>query len=76
MLAIVDCKPVRVVKAGVVVAKVTANPAEVACIAGELEREVVVGMRGDGDALLKLVTDGECRGPPGEFMLVVDDGEL
>lgn len=72
----VDCNPVRVVKAGVVVAKVTASPADVACIAGELERDVVVDIR-DGEALLRLVTDGECLGgPPGEFMLVDDGGEL
>lgn len=72
MFEIVDCKPVSVENAGVVF-KVTAKPAEDACIAGELDRDVVVGIN-DGDARLKLVTDGELFGP-GE-LTVTEDGEL
>lgn len=42
ILEMVDCNPVSVVKAGVVVARVTANPAEEACIAGELDLDAEV----------------------------------
>lgn len=72
MFVIVDCNPVSVEKAGVVF-NVTARPADDACIAGELDLDVVVGIN-DGDARLKLVTDGELFGP-GE-LTVTDDGEL
>lgn len=71
ILEIVDCNPDRLENAGDVVAIVTANPALLACIAGELDLVVAIT---DGDALLKLVTDGEFLGP-GELM-VIEDGEL
>lgn len=77
-MEIVDCNPVRAVNVGVVVDRVTARPADEACIAGELERDVVTGMRGDGDALaLRLATDGECRGggPAGDIDPIFVDGE-
>lgn len=76
MFEIVDCNPVRVVKAGVVVARVTANPADVACIAGELEREAFDCIKGDGEALLwRLVTDGECPMMEAGPILANGDGE-
>lgn len=71
ILEIVDCNPDRLENAGDVVAIVTAKPALLACIAGELDLVVAII---DGDALLKLVTDGEFLGP-GELM-VIEDGEL
>lgn len=70
MLEIVDCKPLKEVKVGVVVFKVTARPAEEPCIAGELDLDVA---KIDGDALLKLLTDGEFFGP-GEAT-VAEEGE-
>lgn len=72
ILEIVDCKPVSVENAGVVF-NVTARPAEEAIMAGELDLDVEVGIN-DGDARLRLVTDGELFGP-GEFT-VTDEGEL
>lgn len=78
---IVDCKLENVANEGVVVFKVTFRPAELACIAGELDRVVEISIR-DGDALLRLLTDGECFviGEPtedGEFRrLEVVDGEF
>lgn len=55
-------------KEGAVVAIVTANPALLACIAGELDRVV----KTLGEALLKLVTEGELRGP-GELIVIEED---
>lgn len=71
MLEIVDCSPERAENAGAVVAIVTASPAELACIAGELDRVVAST---EGEARLRLVTEGEFRGP-GELM-AIEDGEL
>lgn len=71
ILEIVDCNPDRLENAGDVVAIVTAKPALLACIAGELDLAVVIT---DGEALLRLVTEGEFLGP-GELM-VIEDGEL
>lgn len=70
-LVIIDCSPVKEVNEGVEVFKVTANPAEEPCIAGELDLDVDATIS-EGDALLKLVTDGEFLGP-GEVMLTDDD---
>lgn len=70
MLEIELCKLVKVEKLGVVIPNVTFNPAEVACIAGELDLETLLP-RIEGDALLKLDTDGEFLGP-GEWTDVVD----
>lgn len=70
ILEIVDCNPLSDVKGGAEVFRVTARPADEACMAGELLLEV---WRMDGLALLRLVTEGEFLGP-GE--LVVEDGEL
>lgn len=72
MLEIVDWRPVKVEKAGVVL-RVTASPAEEACIAGELALDALVGIR-EGDARLRLVIDGDVFGP-GEF-IVAEEGEL
>lgn len=52
---------------------VTLRPAEVACIAGELDLDTLPP-RIDGDARLKLDTEGEFLGP-GE-LTDVDDGEF
>lgn len=71
ILDIVDCNPDNPENAGDVVDIVTAKPALLACIAGELDLAVV---KIEGEALLKLVTDGEFLGP-GELM-VIEDGEL
>lgn len=49
---------------------VTAIPAELACIAGELDLDARI----EGDALLRLLTEGEFLGP-GE-LIVAEDGEL
>lgn len=73
ILEIVDCSPVRVVNAVEVLPIVTAKPAELACIAGELDLDTLVANI-DGEALLKLVIEGELLGP-GEF-IVAADGEL
>ncbi|RZC40856.1 hypothetical protein BDFB_000355 [Asbolus verrucosus] len=83
---IVLCKLVSVEKLGVVVPRVTFSPAEVACIAGELDLDTLPP-KTDGEARLKLETDGEFLGPDeltdvvdGEFRtpgeLIVTDGEL
>lgn len=59
---IVDCNPLKVVKPGVEVFKVTAKPADEPCIAGELDLDVDMSII-EGEALLKLVTEGEFLGP-------------
>lgn len=64
------CRLLRVEKLGVVVPNVTLSPADVDCMAGELDRDTPPP-RIDGDARLRLDTDGELRGP-GEFTDVVD----
>ena len=73
-----DCRPERVLpKEGAVVAKVTARPADVACIAGELARAAEdTGRTRDGEVLLRLETEGEFLGPlPGELTEAVADGD-
>lgn len=67
-----DWSPDKLENAGEVVAIVTAKPALLACIAGELDLDVAAKI--DGDALLKLVMEGEFLGP-GELM-VIEDEEL
>lgn len=71
-LDIADCILVKVVKDGVAVFKVTLSPADVACMAGELH--LVEEVIKDGEALERLVIEGECLGP-GELM-VAEDGEV
>lgn len=66
LLAVVDWSPDKLEKVGVVVAIVTASPALLACMAGELDRVVLKTL---GEALLRLVTEGEFLGP-GELMVV------
>lgn len=73
-LDIADCILVRVVNDGVAAFRVTLSPADVACMAGELHLvEDVTDIR-DGEALDRLVMEGECLGP-GELM-VAEDGEV
>lgn len=57
-----DCTPVRVVaKDGVVEPIVTLSPAELACMAGELD--LATWLINEGEARLKLLIDGEFLGP-------------
>lgn len=67
MLEMVVCKLDRVVNAGAGVPKVTASPAELACMAGELDLLEVVAA-----ALEMLVMDGECRAP-GELIEAAEE---
>lgn len=72
MLDIVDCSPVNELKPDDwVVPMVTANPAELACIAGELDLDTPEA-KIEGEALLRLVTEGEFLGP-GELMVAEDE---
>lgn len=73
MFEVVVCNPVRVVNAADVPPMVTAKPAELACMAGELDLDTPIAVTA-GDALPKLEIDGELLGP-GELM-VTNDGEL
>lgn len=71
---IVDCSPVRVDSALVADARVTAIPAELPCIAGELLRVVP----NEGLARLRLVIDGDLveanAEVPLEVVVAPDDG--
>lgn len=70
MLEIVDCKLERVANDGVVVLSVTLRPAELACIAGELDRAADMWIT-EGEVRLRLDMDGECF-VTGELTLAVD----
>lgn len=74
-MEIVLCKLDKVEKLGVVLPNVTFNPAEVDCIAGELDLDKFPAASIDGEALVRLEIDGEFLAP-GELTTEVVDGEF